>query len=349
MRRASREELLERAVERHDLAEDGTRDVPLIAGTARIVVTGATVALTYIDPDGKPRKSVPAALKDGPDGEVLAVLREELKGIRRQVRVCASAGVSTYSSRNAHSNRFAAHIFRQIQARAPMRGRGWSSTPLAWWDDGIDHGVAKRSFDAFGLSAQFFFDPITDVDPSGDLYPFVTSDQVRFDDAEGETLPLADIPRRVFTEALRDVDLFIGVTSIGADPEWLDHGEARQFDTYWQSYSFGDLSAAGQVRRDVLERLVPMLAIRDRCTLEDRFLTVRGQLRNYKIHLGSGNILMSPDDRYLCIVAARSPGATKVFLPFDDDPVLSMVLSKAFLLAADDKITDATINEQIRR
>ena len=58
---------------------------------------------------------------------------------------------------------------------------------------------------------------------------------------------------------------------------------------------------------------------------------------------------MSPDDRYLCIVAARSPGATKVFLPFDDDPVLSMVLSKAFLLAADDKITDATINEQIRR
>jgi hypothetical protein len=230
-----------------------------------------------------------------------------------------------------------------------MRGRGWSSTPLAWWDDGIDHGVATRSFEAFGLSAQFFFDPITDVDPSGDLYPFVTSDQVRFDDAQGETLPLADVPRRVFTEALRDVDLFIGVTSIGADPEWLDHGEARQFDTYWQSFSFGALSVAGHVRRDVLERLVPMLAIGDRCTLEGRFLTVRGQLRTYKIHLGSGNILMSPDDTYLCIVAARSSGANKVFLPFDDDPVLSMVLSKAFLLAADDKITDATINEQIRR
>jgi hypothetical protein len=57
------------------------------------------------------------------------------------------------------------------------------------------------------------------------------------------------------------------------------------------------------VRRDVLAALVPRLAIAGRCTLEDRWLTVRGDQRTYRIHLGSGNILMSPDDRYLCIVA----------------------------------------------
>ena len=39
--------------------------------------------------------------------------------------------------------------------------------------------------------------------------------------------------------------------------------------------------------------------------LEDRYLRVRGDLRTYRIHLGSGNILTSPNDQYLCIVAAN--------------------------------------------
>ena len=74
---------------------------------------------------------------------------------------------------------------------------------------------------------------------------------------------------------------------------------------------------------------------------------VRGDLRTYRIHLGSGNILMAPDDQYLCIVAARDGRAGKLFLPFDDDPVLSVILSKAFLLADDTKITDPSITRQI--
>jgi hypothetical protein len=41
-------------------------------------------------------------------------------------------------------------------------------------------------------------------------------------------------------------------------------------------------------------------------------------------------------------------GSPEVFLPFDDDPTLSEILSKAFMLAADTKITDPTIVSQIR-
>ena len=55
---------------------------------------------------------------------------------------------------------------------------------------------------------------------------------------------------------------------------------------------------------------------------------------------------MAPDDSYLCIVADRS-AKSALHLPFDDDAVLSMVLSKALLLAADDKITDPTITRQL--
>jgi hypothetical protein len=57
---------------------------------------------------------------------------------------------------------------------------------------------------------------------------------------------------------------------------------------------------------------------------------------------------MEPDDAYLCIVPDRAK--TKKFsLPFDDDPVLSVILSKAIMLAADDRISDATITRQLRR
>lgn len=70
-------------------------------------------------------------------------------------------------------------------------------------------------------------------------------------------------------------------------------------------------------------------------------------MRTYRIHLGSGNILMAPNDQYLCIVTARGKAADQVFLPFEGDAMLSVILSKAFLLADDRKITDPTILNQI--
>ena len=79
---------------------------------------------------------------------------------------------------------------------------------------------------------------------------------------------------------------------------------------------------------------------------------VPGDRRTYKIHLGSGNILMEPNDQYLCIVPDRSTAAAggdggAVFLPFEGDATLSVILSKAFLLADDAAITDPTIVRQV--
>jgi hypothetical protein len=71
-------------------------------------------------------------------------------------------------------------------------------------------------------------------------------------------------------------------------------------------------------------------------------------LGTYKIHLGSANILMEPDDAYQCIVPSGRRSEGKVFLPFEDER-LSLILSKAVLLAADSAITDTTILRQIKR
>ena len=58
---------------------------------------------------------------------------------------------------------------------------------------------------------------------------------------------------------------------------------------------------------------------------------------------------MEPNDQYLCIVPdsrARS-AESQVFLPFEGDSTLSVILSKAMLLADDTKIKDTTIVRQI--
>ena len=58
---------------------------------------------------------------------------------------------------------------------------------------------------------------------------------------------------------------------------------------------------------------------------------------------------MEPNDQYLCIVPTRGgAGETAgLALPFEGDGMLSIILSKAFLLGADTRITDPTITRQL--
>jgi len=192
------------------------------------------------------------------------------------------------------------------------------------------------------------------VEPTGELAGsnislYLATDQVRFL-RFGQPLPLNDVPATVFSEVMRDVDLFVGVGSIGSDPQWRDQGELQGGTEYWNRFSFGDLNTSAKTRREVLEQLLPKLKIARQCALEEKFLRVKGDLRTYKIHLGSGNIQMEPNAQYLCIVPGRESGKARdgVFLPFEGDRVLSIILSKAFLLAADSKIKDSSILSQIR-
>lgn len=244
-----------------------------------------------------------------------------------------------------YSNRFAAHIVRYPQVYALAKQRGWGVRALGPFDN--DGGEQWRDFPEHRIRASFWMELADLEHAGGPIAELAATDQVRFSrPGERLPLPLDDVPPMVFSEAMRDVDLFVGVASIAGDPTWMDHGVNR-FNGYWTEHAFGELPESARVRREVLAELLPALKIADRLELEDRFLRVRGNLHSYKIHLGSANILIEPHDLFLCIVPARRPSLGKVFLPFEDDR-LSVILSKAILLAADDKITDQTITRQLR-
>lgn len=275
-----------------------------------------------------------------------------------------------------YSNRFAAHVIRQHQFNALCGARGWKNVLRLLVDS--SYPPASKEIPHLGLRAEFWIEGIgddfgRDTTDAGAFLRLAT-DQVRFYRIDAEMcyahaggggytelyrrtdtvgapdpLPLEEVPPLALSEIMRDVDLFVGVASVGNDPTWQDGGPDGRHREYWQSYSFGELSGTASTRKQVLERLVPRLKIADRCSFNDRFLLVRGKKRTYKIHLGSGNILMEPNDQYLCIVpdAKSRAGTGDIYLPFEGDNTLSIILSKALLLADDEKIKDPTITRQI--
>ncbi|UFN95794.1 DUF4132 domain-containing protein [Micromonospora aurantiaca] len=244
-----------------------------------------------------------------------------------------------------YSNRFAAHIVRQHRLNALLSRRGWSYVQHR--NDGASYDLPWLALPDWGLRAEL---GVAGIEDRGDDLVFDTmgTDQLFFIRGERLPVPLAEVPPVVLSEVMRDVDLFVAAAGVGADPNWYDGGPQGRYRDYWAQSSFGELTPTGRTRRDVLADLIPRLAIADRCTLTDRFLEVRGDLHTYRIHCGSGNILIAPDERYLCIIPdsakAKEP---EMYLPFEGDSRLAEIISKALLLAADKKIKDPVILRQL--
>lgn len=267
---------------------------------------------------------------------------QPFKQAHREIYILTDAEITT----GTYSNRFAAHILKQHQFKALADQRGWRYTLMGAWDS---HNTPVRHLPDWDMTVEYWVDASWQGETTdAGIFLYITTDQVRFI-RQGEPLPLSEVPALVFSELMRDVDLFVGVCSVGNDPQWNDRGDLPGAIEYWNEYSFGELNETANTRREVLAGLIPRLKISDRCELQQRFLKVRGDLRTYRIHLGSGNIQMDPNNQYLCIVPERRAEKDPKFLPFEGDRTLSIIISKALMLADDKKITDKSILSQINR
>jgi hypothetical protein len=263
-------------------------------------------------------------------------IQQPFKQAFREVYLLTEAEEATAT----FSKRFASHILNKDQFATLCKVRGWTSSDVEYKGPSIKLPV-------YDLQAAFATKAIYLGVPSavhGSAH--VTTDTVTFL-RKKKAIPLTQVPPLIFSEVMRDIDMFVGVTSIGNDPTWHEKGDNKGLG-YWRKYAFGDLSVTAKTREEALKDLIPKLTFADRCRFEGKFLVVTGSFRTYKIHMGSGNILMAPNDSYLCIVPSGKDPASKVFLPFEGDYMLSVIISKAILLVNDKKITDTKILSQIK-
>ncbi len=275
---------------------------------------------------------------------------QPLKQAYREVYFLTDAEINTFT----YSNRMAAHILKQHQFNQLAKARNWRYSLMGNFDNGGINQLAYFELKEYNLRAEFWVNEVNADGAQNDtgIWTYISTDQVRFTDLRNmQVKELGDIPALLFSEIMRDTDLFVGVASVGNDPNWRDNGGLNHYHDYWQSFSFGDLNETAKTRKQILVNLLPRLKIAPVASVSDKFVVVKGKLRTYKIHMGSTNILMEPNDEYLCIVPDRSKAdhTQNIFLPFEGDSGLSVILSKAMLLADDDKITDPTIVRQIKR
>lgn len=276
-------------------------------------------------------------------------IQQPFKQAYREIYLLTDAEVTT----RTYSNRMASHILKQHQYVTLAKGRSWRARLIGAWDGG-DQDTAELLMPEYNIKVEYWVNALNADDEfnATGIWNYVTTDQIRFINTQtNDLVELVDVPPVAFSEAMRDIDLFVGVASVGNDPTWSDSGGLPIYRDYWQSYSFGDLSEIAKNRKEILQGLIPRLKIASVAKVEDKFVIVKGKIRTYKIHIGSTNILMEPNNQYLCIVPDRSKkdNNENLFLPFEGDNGLSVIISKALLLANDDKITDSTITSQINR
>ncbi|WP_197038736.1 DUF4132 domain-containing protein [Herbidospora cretacea] len=154
-------------------------------------------------------------------------IRQPFKQAFREVYLLTPAEEAA----GTHSRRFDGHIVHYSRIRALFKDRGWTSHYLGFWDGGHDDGAARRVLAGGGWR----------VTLSHHLYEegYAQTSAMCFERPSGNSwreAPLAEVPPLVFSEAMRDADLFIGVTSIMSDPhgaEWgpgalRDHGPSAR-------------------------------------------------------------------------------------------------------------------------
>ena len=270
-------------------------------------------------------------------------LTQPIKQAHREIYVLTDAEKDT----GTYSNRFAAHILRNHQLGALCKSQGWSYG--VYFDLDYQHEAELNLADA-GLKVKFHVEMVEGPIAEGSGAPlYVATDRVSFRrSGTYSDLELVQVPDTIFSEIMRDVDMFVAVASVANDPTWSDGGPDGRHRDYWHDWAFGELGQTAQVRRELIRHFAPSLSIADKLEIGEKALIVTGKRQDYAIHFGSTNVQILPDNRYLCIVPDRAtPEADRVRLPFTGDSQVSTILAKAFMLVDEDRITDATILSQL--
>lgn len=257
-----------------------------------------------------------------------------------------------------YSNRFAKVLMRQHQFASLCRARGWEYKLMGTNFDGAN--TPNKKLDAWGMRVEFYVDLPPDRDSSllesalgeqsgAGINLFIGSDQVRFY-RERREVAIDEIPAIVYSEVMRDVDLFTSVAAVGSDETWTDQGD-RGTGIVSDNFDFRELSGIIALRRETLSLVLPLTPIRDRCKIQKNWLEVRGQLGTYRIEFAWGGAFLITEAtcRWLRIPRKVLDAASLdlAAIPIDLDYRTETILREAYVLADDWKIDSPDLIKQL--
>lgn len=215
-----------------------------------------------------------------------------------------------------HSLRYAGNQIQPQKTKAVLKGRRW----IADYYEGLQKVYYKENIMATIYARADWFSPSDIEAPT--LEWVVFSDRIT-----GEEKPIGSIRPTLYSEVMRDVDLAVSVAHAGGvDPE---------------------ASHTTMEMRAVLVQLTMEMLHKDNVKVVGHFVHVAGQLADYRIHLGSGEIHQD-GGTHIAVLPVHSQHRGRLFLPFvDDDPKTAEILSKVILFAEDNKLKDPSITNQI--
>ncbi|MCF2949140.1 DUF4132 domain-containing protein [Paraglaciecola aquimarina] len=243
------------------------------------------------------------------------------------------------------TDKLAKHILKQHQLKSLAVSKGWAFQLLVAMGDRSGKGHVSRSFPEHKLTVKLSVNEPsysnTDINESW-MWNYVVTDEVTFFNEEAGVVNFGDVPAILFSEIFRDISLFIEVASIGREPLWEDEKaeKLQGYKDYWHLYSFGELTETAKSRKNILERLIPHLTLGHHMSLDGSFLVISGKINNYKIHIGSAQILIQKNEQVLYFETQKTNIKSKdnIHSLFEIDSILLAILSKAHVLVDDDKI-----------
>ena len=212
------------------------------------------------------------------------------------------------------SSRFAGQQIGPKQGMALWGNRGWGT-----------QGEVRKVFHDHSIiaSVEFQYDYGTAAEIEG-----LTIEHVQFQDRDSYKLvKLKEVPAKIFSEVMRDIDLVVSVAHRGeVDPEASE--------------------STVEMRATLVRETCQLLDLKN-VKFKKSHVIIKGHYSEYSIHLGSGSVHRLPGG-YVAIIPVHAQHRGRLFLPFaDNDPKTAEIVSKVLLLAKDAEVLDPAILAQI--
>ena len=211
---------------------------------------------------------------------------------------------------------FAGYQIQPRKTAAVLRGRRW----VADEEWGLQKIYYKENIIAVIYALADWYSP-------GDIEAPVLESVAFYDRKSFRPLQIKEIPDRLYSEVMRDVDLAVSTAYVGGvDPE--------------ASHSTVEMRLAIAAENLKLFRVKNV-------QLQENHALIDGKFGQYTVHLGSG-VVHQKGNAMLHVLPVHSQHRGRIFLPFvDEDPKTAEILSKILLFAEDEKIKDPSVIRQI--